>query len=397
MGVAAGLTGDVTDVVVVGGIYREQVSTPHPHSRIGGSGLYAAVAAASLGSSTALAGAVGADDAEELHAILRKAGVDGSAVAIMPGSSAAFVFQDEGEVEAPIVQFKHAHSSPVLSHDPPAARVVLVFGMPDLDPFESGLVARWVEAQSTLIWDRQGWLSKTQDAVAASGVVARSKIYVANFGEAAQEAGGATPQQLLQSHPLPGFAYALLKNGRWGTTLLSSNRERTPIPAFRVSAASTIGSGDVFAGALAAGLARSEEIRTASITASAASAVAIAQASPLLFRSARRRVEVMAAAGNGSYVDPVLLSSVVVAVDGEVAAALKSLAAELQARLRNLGILVEGIGSSAASISVALRFGERGVVADVCGAGKSEAVELGAAPDLRLLVNVIADCIGAAP
>jgi ribokinase len=394
--VAARLAGDLIDVLVVGGIYREQFLHRHPRSRVGGSGLVAAVAAASLGASTALAAAVGADDAEESGAILRKAGVDASAVEIMAGPSAGFVIGDEGEVQAPSVQFKDADSVPVLTHDPPRARIVLVFGMPDLDPFASGLVARWVDPQSTLIFDRQGWLSKTKDAAAACGVVARSRIYLANVGEAAQEVGGATPQQLLQHHPLPGFEYALLKNGRWGTTLLSS-QERTAIPAFRVAAASTIGSGDVFAGALAAGLARSDDLRVAGTNAAAAAAVAISEVSPLLDSSAPVKIEAMVATGDSRYVDPAHLSVIAVAVEAAADAAVESAAVQLRTRLHDLGLGDGGTGSSATTIRVALRLDDGRIVADVSSrTGTSQTVELGTARDFGVLIDVIADRVEAA-
>jgi ribokinase len=385
----------VIDVLVVGGIYRERFLHPHPRNRLGGSGLYAAVAAASLGASTSLAAAVGADDVEELRAIVRKAGADASAVEIIPGPSAAFVIEDEGEVQTPSVQFEDARAQPVLTQDPPQARIVLVFGMPDLDPFASGLIARWVDRQSTLIWDRQGSLSRTKDAIAACGVAARSRIYLANVGEAAQEAGGATPQELLQNHPLPGFDYALLKNGRWGTTLLS-DRERTAIPAFRVAASTTIGSGDVFAGALAAGLARGDDLRVAGTDAAAAAAVAISEGSPLLDSSARRKVEEMLATGDGRYVDPGHLSAVGVAIEVALDATVDATAAQLRARLRDVGLGEVG-PATATTIGVALHSDERGVVADLSSrTGSTKTIELGTAPDLGLLIDAIADLVEAA-
>src|SRR4051794_28422975 len=106
LGVAARFASSVIDVLVVGGIYRERLLRPQLPTRLGGSGVYAAVAAVSLGASTALAGAVGADNADELKAILRLAGVDATAVDVMAGSSAAFVIEDAGEEQAPNAQFE---------------------------------------------------------------------------------------------------------------------------------------------------------------------------------------------------------------------------------------------------------------------------------------------------
>lgn len=394
MGVAARLASDVIDVLVVGGVYREQFSHREPRSRIGGSGLYAAVAAAALGASTALAASVGAEDAEELRAILSNADVDGDAVELRPGQSAAFFIEEEGEVEAPSVQFKSASSPPELTHDPQPARVVLIFGMPDLDPFAMGLVARWVGQDSTLIWDRQGWLSKPADATAAAGVRAHSRIYLANIGEAAQEAGEATLDQIVLNHPLPGFDWAILKNGRWGTTLLGHG---TPIaiPAFRVPVVSTIGSGDVFAGALAACLAVGEHIETASLNAAAAASISISRASPLLAPASRREIDEIVSTGDGRYTDPVQLSAVSIAVDIQDEGAVEAVADQLRVRLRNLGIGIAGTATEP-TLRVALRADSGRVVAAVSGStDTSQVIELGQAIDLEELVDVIADRIEA--
>jgi sugar/nucleoside kinase (ribokinase family) len=379
----------VIDVLVVGGIYRERFLRPGARSRLGGSGLNAAVAAANLGASTALAAAVGVDDADDLRAVLQKAGVDPGAVEIMPGSSATFVIEDEGEVHVPNVRFEEADSPPQLLHDPPEARIVLVFGMPDLDPFAKGLVARWVAPESTLIWDRQGSLSLTKDAVAACGVVARSRIYLANVGEASQEAGGATSEELVKNHPLPGFDYALLKNGRWGTTILTVS-DRIPIPAFRVPVVSTIGSGDVFAGALAAGISFGDDLPVASTNAAAAAAVAVSKASPLLDSSSRSRIETIVGAGNGRYLDPVRLSSTTIFVDVGTDAAVESTATKLREGLRNLG-LRDVIVKNPANASVVLRSDRGRIVAEVSSSSGRDTVELGKTGDVAALIEVIAE------
>jgi hypothetical protein len=320
---------------------------------------------------------------------------------LVPGRSAAFVIEDEGEVEAPSVRFEHAQSQPVLTHDPPQARIVLVFGMPDLDPFESGLIARWVHPQSTLLWDRQGVLSRTKDAVAACGVDARSRIYLANVGEAAQEGGGVTPRQLLENHPLPGFDYALLKNGRWGTTLLSS-RERAAIPAFHVAAATTIGSGDVFAGALAAGLAQGRNIRAASTDAAAAAAVAISGTSPLLDLTSRDSIEEIVASANGRYVDPTHLDQVSVVVDAGSDSALAQAAAELRARLVNVGLAGGGaeskarMASKAMTVVVELRRHERRLLAVISSSRSATCTaEFPATAGSSEFLDVVADYLEA--
>lgn len=232
--------------------------------------------------------------------------------------------------------------------------------------------------------------------MAACGVIASSRIYLANVAEAAQEAGEATPQELLRNHPLPGFDYALLKNGRWGTTLLDGG-ETTAIPAFRVAASSTVGSGDVFAGALAAGLAREEDIRAASVRAAAAAAVAISEGSPLLDDSARRKAEEMLATGHRTYVDPVHVGEVAVALNADSEAELQQLASDLKAHIRNLGLRVCEILDQP-TVGVVLRRDEEGIgiVADMWShPGWTRRIQLSGGRGLRELVDAIADCVEA--
>jgi ribokinase len=384
----------VIDVVVVGGVYREHLRRPSPLTRLGGSGLYAAAAAASMGAATALVASVGDEDADELNAILREIGVDGSAIEITAGKSASFVIEEEGEVNAPTVRFEHGSVAPRLPNDPPSARIVLVIGMPDLDPFDAGLVARWVGAGSTLIWDRQGWLSKTLDAASAAGVPALSRIYLANIDEAAQEAGGAPVDRVMQNHPLPGFEWALLKNGRWGTTLLGP-RGSTAIPAFRVPAISTIGSGDVFAGAVAAGLAAGIDIQVASTTAAAAAAVAISDGRPLLAPSALPVIESTASTGNRRYIDPVQLSMVAIVVDAEADRTVEAAAAELRARIGNLGLAIADTATQP-TLRIALSAGHYGLVATMSSDDAApQTIELAGAAEFGRLADAIADLLAA--
>jgi hypothetical protein len=235
----------------------------------------------------------------------------------------------------------------------------------------------------------------TKDAASAAGVVARSRIYLANVGEAAQEVGGATPEELLENHPLPGFEFALLKNGRWGTTLLDG-RVRTPIPAFRVDTSTTVGSGDVFAGALAARLARGDDIGAASTVAAAASAIAISEDSPLLDRSVHQKIEQMLATGRGRYVDPAHLSTVTVTVDAGPEAEIQRIGSDVRSRARGLGLRDREAASEGSAICVTLARDERGVVAGVSSdIGWARRVELGVARDVGVLIDAIADCVEA--
>ena len=266
------------NVLVVGGIFREVLDADtSPRLRYGGSGLTASVAAARFGARVALASYVGAEDEEAVRAELQLAGVDDRAVLSVPGASGIFAFPTHEDQKRAWPMYRPAESLPHEVPQVPRADIVVAFGIPDCDPVRLG----WLEAAgnyATVVWDRQGWLSRARDARAILQIEARRRIYVANELEMIQDARVDSLCEALSDQPPYGFDVAVVKRGDAGVIVVDAERGNgspTVIPAFSVSASSTIGSGDVFAGAFAAFLASSESAVTAAKWGCAAAAISL--------------------------------------------------------------------------------------------------------------------------
>jgi len=266
------------DILVIGGIFREVLQgDSKPRSQYGGSGLVAAMSAARLGASVTLASYVGREDEEAVRDELRLAGVDDGSVISVAGASGTFVFPTV--CRDPLwPMYRPAEAVPVQPpQELPSAAIVLAFGIPDYDPIAEG----WLDAVGhiqTIIWDRQGWLSRARDSSAIAAMSLERKIYLANELEAMEEAQTDSINATLQMLPPSGFDVAVIKGGVKGVTVVESsggleNIDR--IPAFPVKTSSSIGSGDVFAGVFAARLSQDDTPTSAALWACAASAVAL--------------------------------------------------------------------------------------------------------------------------
>lgn len=265
------------DILVIGGIFREVLQgDSNPRSRYGGSGLVAAMSAARLGASVALASYVGREDEEAVRDELHLVGVDDGSVVSVAGACGTFVFPTDSS-DQPWPMYRPAEATPIQPPQVPSAQIVLVFGIPDYDPITEG----WLDAVApfgTVIWDRQGWLSRARDSSAIAGMSLERKIYLANESEAAEEAHTDSIDATLQMQPPSGFDVAVIKGGAKGVTVVERSGDSTRIeriPAFPVQTSSSIGSGDVFAGVFAARLAQKDTPVEAAHWACAAAAVAI--------------------------------------------------------------------------------------------------------------------------
>lgn len=246
------------DILVIGGIFREVLQgDSNPRSQYGGSGLVAAISAARLGASVALASYVGSEDEEAVRDELRLACVEDCSVISVAGASGTFVFPTVSR-EPPWPMYRPAESAPIQPpQELPSAAIVLVFGIPDYDPIAEGWLDDLGPIQ-TIIWDRQGWLSRARDSSAIAGMSLERKIYLANESEATEEADRDRIDTTLLMPP-PGFDVAVIKRGAKGVTVFEGSGGSTRIeriPAFPVETSSSIGSGDVFAGVFAARLAQ---------------------------------------------------------------------------------------------------------------------------------------------
>ena len=266
------------DVLVVGGIFREVLNADtEPRRRYGGSGLTSSVAAARFGARVALASYVGADDEEAVRAELEIAGVDGRAVLSVPGTCGTFVFPTLEQERQIGPMYRPAEAQPCEAPQIPASEIVVVFGIPDYDPVKMGWLSR-SERSETVIWDRQGWLSRARDAREILGLNALRRIYVANEEEAIEDAQAGSFDEAMAVQPARGFDVAVVKRGESGVVVVERGLDEvgfTTVPSFRVNARSTVGSGDVFAGAFAARLAYGESVVAAAKWGCAAAAVAL--------------------------------------------------------------------------------------------------------------------------
>jgi ribokinase len=261
---------NVIDVVVVGGIFREVLDgDTTPRHRLGGSGLVAAIIAARLGASTALVSFIGDEDAAIGTALLDTAKVDMSHVLTVPGACGTFVFPTEGARPWPM--YRPAEAIPAQAPSIPRATMYVVFGMPDFDPVAAG----WLEhlpRDATLFWDRQGWLSRARDHSAAVQLSPAHKVYLANEDEALTDFGAVSTQELISNLPPTGFQSAVVKRGREGCIVVERTADGTSVDSaagFPLETTDTIGSGDAFAGALAAGFAGGLSFRDAVVGANA--------------------------------------------------------------------------------------------------------------------------------
>jgi sugar/nucleoside kinase (ribokinase family)/nucleoside 2-deoxyribosyltransferase len=329
----------LTDVVVIGGIFRELV--PGVGRRAGGSGFVAALTSAALGADVALVSYVGEYDRQSALGPLRRAGVDVANVEVVPGASGVFSFADLVDRRAPRPGYRPAEELPTPEHimrEVPTAPVVLAFGFPDFDPFP--WMASALREGGVLLWDRQGWLSRDIDRLRLAQLPAQHRIYVANAEEMRVVANRGTYREALAEQPAAGFDAALIKCGRWGTLALDTDRIDF-VPAFPVEAVSVIGSGDCFGGAVAARLAAGDSLGEAATVGAAAASLFVERAGNALPATLPEAVREVLDTRPRSAVNPAALERVVAYLAGPWFTVAETLLVdELEAVLENMGMTV---------------------------------------------------------
>lgn len=266
------------DVVVVGGVFREVLlGRVGRVVRLAGSGMYAAFAAARAGAEVTLVAPIGDQDRRTAQALCDGVGVKAEWLSVGPES--ATLVMDSDWWRQPRPQYKPAGAPEPVAVDLGKAPVVLMFGhpewQPDLDERLAVLVAR-----AELLWDRQGWLSRSPAPGPAPTLRARAQIALGNTAEhaAAWEVNcaeidlTATPEQ---------YDAWVIKDGPWGVHLRESGSALTSLGAYRVRPRSAIGSGDVFAGALAAARAAGASLSDGCRAGTLAAAEALVSRDPL--------------------------------------------------------------------------------------------------------------------
>ncbi|HMG01148.1 MAG TPA: PfkB family carbohydrate kinase, partial [Gemmatimonadaceae bacterium] len=333
----------MTDLVVIGGIFRESIpgTSGGAVRRVGGSGYVAALTAVALGSDVSLMSFVGEEDSHAAVAALNRAGVDTRAVQVLPGASGIFAFEDIADRHAPRPSYRPAESFPVGSppRGSPTAPVVLAFGFPDFD------CLKWIEGAlekgGTFLWDRQGWLSRDIEPLALEELPATRRIYIANLQEMLEATNRSTYLEALQEQPAAGFDTSVIKCGRWGSIVFDRTDVVNLIPAFLTEPRSVIGSGDTFAGALAARLAAGDELWDAASTGAAAASLVIERPSNIPSPSLPTAVASVRQDRASRFVNPVRLENLAVYLAGPWFSAAESmLVSELERALSNLGMAV---------------------------------------------------------
>ena len=273
------------DVLVVGGIFREVLNADtEPRRRYGGSGLTSSVAASRFGARVALASYVGIDDERAVRAELEFAGVDDRAVLSVAGACGTFVYPTHQLRRQLGPMYRPAEAIPAKAPETPEATIVVAFGIPDFDPLIEGWLSG-LDRQATVIWDRQGWLSRARDAREILRRNVSRRIYLANGDEAIEDAKVRSFDETLAAQPPSGFDVAVIKRGKAGVVIAEKGLGAvniTSVPAFPVDTNSTVGSGDVFAGAFAARLALGDSAVAAAKWGCAATAVSLTDDQNLL-------------------------------------------------------------------------------------------------------------------
>jgi sugar/nucleoside kinase (ribokinase family) len=143
-----------------------------------------------------------------------------------------------------------------------------------------------MKSDAVLIWDRQGWLSRARTWESVSHLAPREKVYLANLEEALDELSSESEEDLSTRIP-DSFDHAIIKKGMDGVLIVrrSLQPKIDAFPAFPVDVPSSVGSGDVFAGALSAGRAEGKTIASSVQGATAAAAVYLANGLDLMYEN----------------------------------------------------------------------------------------------------------------
>ena len=290
-------------IVVVGGVFREILDgDSSPRHRYGGSGLISAIAASRMGTQTTLVSFVGAEDAEAVRRLLDAGGVDSTRLMVLPGASGTFVFPTDGEGSArPWPMYRPAEATPRRVPSIPSANVYVIFGAPGFDAIAAGWL-RTINADAWVVWDRQGWLSRARDSSGAARLAAKHKVYLANAEEVCEELRVGSVDEAILRLPDLGFHGAVVKLGSRGCLVLEAARgwRVHAVPGHPLVATSTVGSGDVFAGAIAAELARDRTLLESATTANAVAAAYLLQEKDVLAESLSSTAEALVRASTSS-------------------------------------------------------------------------------------------------
>lgn len=244
----------------------------------GGKGANQAVAAARLGGSVTMVGAVGTDSAADTAlSCLQESGVDLTHVARVDGSTglAVVTVDQHGENSIVVIAGANAAVDAQRVNDAAAvirdAAVVVCQGEIPAD----GVEALPGIATGRFLHNPAPVLDLDPQALLASDPLVvnehEAALVLEQLGTRAPEA--ATPEELVDALRATGIHSVVLTLGAKGSVLADDDGTHR-VPAAPVQAVDTTGAGDAFIGALAVGLARGEKLLDAARTASRVGAYA---------------------------------------------------------------------------------------------------------------------------
>jgi ribokinase len=245
----------------------------------GGKGLNQAVAAARLGSATAMYGAVGIDSfADSLRSFLAANDVDSSGVREVegPATGVALIQVVRGDNAITVASGANLHFSRDMVREPPRPDEVWVAQFETPISETMAILAQAREAGARTV------LNLAPFSPSPEGLLDLVDVAVLNEVELSQMA-----RKRLRSTSKPDDVAAACQElrARGARTVIATLGPRgaivvgdagaTPIPAFKARVVDTTGAGDCFVGALAARLATGETVDGAARYASAAAACAV--------------------------------------------------------------------------------------------------------------------------
>lgn len=219
----------------------------------GGPAATAAVAAARLGHRVAFCGAVGADeDGERIASGLREEGVDTAGLAVVPKMRSG----------ASLVVVASATATRAISNHP----------LDLADPFDAAAGQELLASSAWVHLDHLGWpwLRTVQSGRSASHrpkisydgghvqtgfTCAGLDLYAPTLSALQDRYGGRPPAELLRAARQEGAGLVVASHGADGCFVLDLDDHYAHVPGVKVDVVSTLGAGDVFHGALLAGLA----------------------------------------------------------------------------------------------------------------------------------------------
>ena len=259
----------------------------------GGKGANQAVAAARLGATTAFVGALGDDDfGADARAALVAEGIDVGGLAIAPGATgvALILVDARGENLISVASGANAAVTPDLVRTglarlrPTSGDVVLVgHEIPTAAALTALGLGRAADATTILNPAPAGGIDRSTFGLADVLTPNRGELATIAAEDARRvgRAAGADGQPETLARTLleansegPGVGQAVVVTlGAAGALVLRLAHETMDVPAVAVRAIDTVGAGDAFNGALAAGLAAGLDLETAARRAVAAAAV----------------------------------------------------------------------------------------------------------------------------